>query len=67
MNTHLELLKAEHVSLQFKYAELKRRYDMLLVNRCFLSLNDEQDVNEAGFVKKLVDCVVHLYNKDLYR
>lgn len=64
MNSHLELLKAEHVRLQAQHAELQRRYDMLVVGQ---GLSNVENNSEGGFVKKLVDCVVQLYNKDLYR
>lgn len=66
MNNHLDLLRNEHVRLQGKYAELQRRYDMLLASRSLTEKGDYPIDSDSGFVKRLVDCVVQLYNKDVY-
>uniref|UniRef100_A0A915DVL8 Ankyrin repeat and FYVE domain-containing protein 1 n=1 Tax=Ditylenchus dipsaci TaxID=166011 RepID=A0A915DVL8_9BILA len=68
---HLELLRNEHLQLQTRYAELQRRYDILeaaRVLRCVENGECDTSTNPDGdsFVKRLLDTVVHLYNKDLY-
>lgn len=63
--SHLELLRNEHVRLQTKFAELQRRYDVLEANR---ALHDGGvDSESGGFVNRLVETVMQLYQKDLYR
>ncbi|KAI1731590.1 ankyrin repeats (3 copies) domain-containing protein [Ditylenchus destructor] len=53
---HLDLLRNEHLQLQAKNAELQRRIDVL----------EAENALRDNFVKRLLDTVVHLYNKDLY-
>lgn len=64
---HLEILRNEHVRLQTKYAELQRRYDILEANRVLQNANEFTGGEDSGFVKRLIDTVLHLYNKDIYR
>lgn len=64
---HLEILRNEHVRLQTKYAELQRRYDILEANRVLQNANEFTGGKDSGFVKRLIDTVLHLYNKDIYR
>lgn len=68
---HLEILRNEHLRLQTKYAELQRRYDILEANFTLKWGKNENDdfINEddKSFVKRLVDTIIQLYDKNLYR
>ncbi len=62
MQRHLELLRGEYIELERRHADLQRRHDALLASS---SSRDHEDT--GGFVQRLLDTVVQLYNADLYR
>lgn len=67
---HLEILRNEHVRLQTKYAELQQRFDILeagLTLQYVQNGNELTSENNKSFVRRLVDTIIHLYNKNLYR
>ncbi|KAI1717947.1 ankyrin repeats (3 copies) domain-containing protein [Ditylenchus destructor] len=69
---HLDLLRNEHLQLQAKNAELQRRIDVLEAENALRTAGQAGDgegyvmTEGDNFVKRLLDTVVHLYNKDLY-
>lgn len=58
---HLDLLRAEHLALQNRYAQLKKRFDIACAS------SKENNNSQSSFVESLVSAVAELYDKELYR
>lgn len=56
---HLSLLRDEYVKLQSKYADIERKYNVIVASK-------GGEVEENSFISKLLKTVSNLFDKELY-